>query len=383
MKRFSFFLMAIASVLIAACGGSGGGSSGGGGTGTLALSLTDAASDDYLGVFVTIKDVQVHLGGPENKQSSWTSADMPITPLTVNLLDLSNGVREDLGLTQLEAGNYTQMRLILDEIAPSGHPYANYVVTKEPTPVVHRLKVPSGYKTGIKLVQGFEITSGEKTELTFDFDASRSVVRAGNSEQWLLKPTIKVSDSKMDAIISGAIIDSGNSLKLPSSVMVTVQRNNEIEKPEVVAATITDDGGNYEILVEPLENSDYYYVVAYAEGYPPIYNKITVLKANDTLELGTWELEPPTGKGNVNGTVTINGSGNTEEYATLSFQQSIGSGKKIEVKSINVLNTASYSQNLTTGDYTLIGTSLFDSSEPKYTVNVDDNVLTTQDVSFE
>ena len=375
MKRFSFLLAAFASVLIVACGGSG--------TDTLALSLTDAASDDYLGVFVTIKDVQVHLGGPENKPSSWASADMPITPLTVNLLELSNGVREDLGLAKLAAGSYTQMRLILDEVAPSGHPYANYVVTKEPTPVVHMLKVPSGYKTGIKLVHGFEIISGEINELTFDFDASRSVVRAGNSGQWLLKPTIKVSDSKMDAIISGKITALDNSSEGPGGVMVTVQRNNEIEKPEVVAATITDDGGNYEIVVAPLENSGYYYIVAYAEGYPPNYVKIIDLNANDTLALEPLKLGQPSGTGNVNGIVTMNGSGNTEEYATLSFQQSIGVGITIEVKSINVLNTANYRQNLTTGDYTLIGTSLFDSSEPKYTLSVSVNISTTQDVSFE
>ena len=112
MKRFSFFLMAIASVLIAACGGSGGGSSGGGGTGTLALSLQDApATEDYKAVYVTIKEVMVHKGGSEDSDASRETVASPNA--TYNLLELVNGVREELGLATLESGSYTQMRLIL------------------------------------------------------------------------------------------------------------------------------------------------------------------------------------------------------------------------------------------------------------------------------
>ena len=105
------------AVLFIGCGGGGGGSSsGGGGVGTLSLSLTDGPSPAYKAVYVTITEVQVHQPGTnENNQRNWYSVDMPRTPMTVNLLDLVNGVREDLGLVDLEAGAYTQMRLIIGQ----------------------------------------------------------------------------------------------------------------------------------------------------------------------------------------------------------------------------------------------------------------------------
>ena len=141
MKRFSFFLTAIASVLIIACGGDGGGSagSGSGGTGSLALSLQDAPTDDYQAVYVTIKEVQVHRGGSGDSDAGWETVASPNA--TYNLLELVNGVREELGLATLASGSYTQMRLILGQNPDNGinifseaHPFPNYVIEKGPTP---------------------------------------------------------------------------------------------------------------------------------------------------------------------------------------------------------------------------------------------------------
>ena len=81
------------------------------------------------------------------------------------------------------------------------HPYANYVIIdKDPNdaidPVSHELKVPSGDKTGVKIVGGYFISANQTTELILDFDACRSVVQAGNSGQWHLKPTIKLGEQQ-------------------------------------------------------------------------------------------------------------------------------------------------------------------------------------------
>ena len=219
MKTFklsSWIILSLILLMFVACGG-GGGSGGDVATGTLSLSLTDASSSDYQTVFVTIDEVQVHLGGSENNPNHWKSVDMPISPLTVDLFDLVNGVREDLGLVDLDAGRYTQMRLIIGNYPnPDYHPFANYVITNAETPVVHELKIPSGHNTGFKVVNGFTINADQMTELILDFDATRSVIQAGSSGQWLLKPTVKAIEEEGYAIIEGRVTDGA--IPTPSGI---------------------------------------------------------------------------------------------------------------------------------------------------------------------
>jgi hypothetical protein len=171
---------------------------GGNDTGRLSLSLTDKKTNEYDHVFVTIKQIDVH--AENDMEGSWTTIAQPNR--TIDLLTLANGVRQQLALVDLNSGYYTQMRLIIgDQAEDSTFDYANYVVDKEG--VSHEMKIPSGMQTGVKLVQGFTINENGTTELTLDFDASRSVVVAGKSGKYLLKPTIHVLDGALVMIISG------------------------------------------------------------------------------------------------------------------------------------------------------------------------------------
>ena len=118
-NKYLNLILSIMCILgLISCGGGGGGSSSGGivETGTASVALVDSASEDYAAVYVTIRDIQFHLGGNENSAKSWRSIQQGIDyPVTVNLLELVNGVRLDLGIVELPAGHHTQMRLILDE----------------------------------------------------------------------------------------------------------------------------------------------------------------------------------------------------------------------------------------------------------------------------
>ena len=391
-KLFGWLFIALSFVMMSAC--SGGGGSGSTGTGTLALSLTDNSTEEYRAVYITIKNVEVHLGGNENSPNSWQTVDLPIDPdtglpkerLTVNLLELVNGVREDLGIAELKTGHYTQMRLIIDSesddtinILSQNHPHANYVIDQSNPTNIYELKIPSGFKTGVKIVGGFDINTDQTTELILDFDACRSVVQAGNNGQWLLKPTIKIASLEDFSIINGTVTATGDPDAGIEGALVSAQIFNgglTVEKDDdeliIQAATITDSNGKYKLFVTPGD----YNLVVYAEAKVPDFRKVATT-AGEVLEGTTAEDftlgDSPTGA--VSGSVTIPGA-DDEQYATLSFRQEANCDdcemyEKIEIKAINIMDGSTYSSGLPVGTYSLAASSF------EYeTQNPDDFIIT-------
>jgi hypothetical protein len=359
MKRISLLYLVLALCalfVLPSCGGGGGGGGGTAQTGTLSVGLTDASTDDYKAVYVTITEVQVHMSG-----GAWKVVGSPNK--TYNLLDLINGVREELGISDLAAGDYTQMRLIIGDTADGGinilskqHPSANYVI--DWNDVDHALKIPSGFQTGVKIVHGFTISPNQTTELILDFNASESVVVAGNSGQWLLKPTIKVLNTKECSIIRGTVREGNQGL---DGVLVSAQIYNPSAtdiKDEVVteASTVTDEKGQYKIFIKP----GTYNIVAYSIDYKPAVECSVDLVSGVTENLDLPLI--PAGTGTVSGGVTIAG-GVEEQYATISFRQPAlcGPGSAddagIEVKSLNVIDGGGYSVPLPAGAYEVVASS--------------------------
>jgi hypothetical protein len=256
--------------MFSACGGGGsGGSSSGDSMGTLSLSLTDSPTEGIRAIYVTIDRVEVHVA--DDEEGYWEVVADP--DKTYNLLELVDGVLEHLGAADLPTGSYTQMRLIIG-LTPDGevnvdgnaHQYGNYLLFEGDT-TQFELKVPSGIRTGIKLVHPFEIVEGLTVDLVLDFDAQKSIVTAGSSGQYLLKPTIKVIDTLDNATITGTVLDT-SATPIPS-VRVTAQTNDG-SSASVESGTQTDEFGNYTMYVEP----GTYCVVAYKppdEPYGPAY----------------------------------------------------------------------------------------------------------------
>jgi len=368
----SFFIF-----MFVACGSSGSGGSSSSNTGTLSLSLTDAMTDEYKAVYVTIDEVKVHVGNDENGE--WQVVAQP--EKTYNLLELVNGVREPLGITELKTGHYTQMRLIIGEnpydginILSEGHPYANYIVDDSNT--YHELKIPSGSQTGTKIVNGFDINENQTTELILDFDASRSIVKAGNSGQWLLKPTIKVLDEIECSIISGTItdVDTGESLE---GVLVSAQMYDPDaaakDKVVVQASTVTDEEGSYTIFLEP----GTYNIVGYKDGYDPACAKISAVSGSAHTQNLT--LTAAVSTGTVSCSVNIT-EGSEEQHVTLSFRQTAqcdSADEQIEVKSFNVAHGGTYSVNLPAGTYRVVA-----SSEGRTTQEFDVHTDKKLDINF-
>ena len=382
-KNFGLMLSIVGILGLISCGGGGGGGTSGVGaveTGTVSVALVDSASEDYAAVYVTIRDIQFHLGGNENSSKSWKSIQESIEyPVTVNLLELVNGVRLDLGLVELPAGHHTQMRLILDEEPEQGtinvlsqvHPYANYVIIDNDPgdaidPEIHELKIPSGDKTGIKIVGGYNIAANQTTELILDFDACRSIVQAGNSGQWHLKPTIKLGETKEYSIIKGKVTDASGGIE---GALVTAQQFNASapdEKDEVIvtASTLTDINGDYSLFVKPGMHN----IVAFMDGYSGGVDRVET-EAGGVLKLDDFNLIGPATSRTVSGRVIIPADGSELQYATLSFRQEVDvvtcaacvAREMIEIKTVNVANgngtDTDFNVSLPAGIYQLVSST--------------------------
>lgn len=199
--RASTFLPAIAAAaILAACGG--GGDSGG--TGTLSVKMTDAPACGYDNVWVTVTKVRVHKSDTaSDADPGWS--EVAVTPdpgsdgRRIDLLSLQNGVLAELGQTALPEGHYTQVRLVL-----SGAQGANQLVLSSDKSVVN-LDTPSAQQSGLKLKHGFDVAAGDTVDLVLDFDACKSIVKAGASNRYNLKPVVSVMPILVGSIEGGAV----------------------------------------------------------------------------------------------------------------------------------------------------------------------------------
>jgi len=228
-----FATFAFAAALLAACGG-GGGDSGGTSTasGTLRLALTDAPACGYDQVNVTIERVRIHTSATaQDGDAGWS--EMVLTPARrVDLLTLTNGVLEELGSTSLPAGRYTQMRLVLGGSMGPGA-MANSLV---PSGGSERpMETPSGTQTGLKMNVDIEVAANQLADFVIDFDACRSVVHAGHSGRYLLKPVLSVmprvttASNAVEGYVAGAVAAGTTSVSLQKEgavVRATVPGSN-------------------------------------------------------------------------------------------------------------------------------------------------------------
>jgi hypothetical protein len=156
------------------------------GTGTLKLYLSDAPLDaeNVTGVYITINEIQYHVDG------QWITCEEFEGPKTYNLLELTGGNITLLGEFTLPAGNYTQIRFMLDIPEKGSHPANPGCYIEFADNSTEPLFVPSGGETGYKAIGYFEVPVNGTVEVTADFDVRKAVVVANSS--YILKPTIKL-----------------------------------------------------------------------------------------------------------------------------------------------------------------------------------------------
>ena len=170
-----------------------------GGTGSLSMQLVDAPPAPFTGltaVTVSFDSVTVNSSGSAtDKDAGWeTIVDntAPEADRTFDLLQLVNGNFAALGLAKLPAGDYTQIRVIVQSAT----------VTISGT--TSALTIPSGSQTGIKIVAPFTVTADQTLSLTLDFEVAQSLKLTGNGS-YQLSPVIRVVQTDQTGSITGTV----------------------------------------------------------------------------------------------------------------------------------------------------------------------------------
>ncbi len=186
IRSVVFLSLFTASIFIIGCSNS---TSPANGQGQIMMTMVDAPAG-FDQVNIVVSRVEVHKASADSS-SGWVVINN--NAATYDLLTLRNGASVVLGNSSLDAGHYTQIRLILG----TG---SNIVVDG----TVFSLDVSSGTQSGIKLNQEFDIQQGLVYELTLDFNAGHSIILTGNG-QYKLNPVIRVVPTVISGTISGKI----------------------------------------------------------------------------------------------------------------------------------------------------------------------------------
>jgi len=263
MKRIGFILLAVSLVFIA---GSCNKPLNSGDDGRLVVKVTDAPFDisNIESATVTVNKVEIKkVGDCVSDGSPWVI--LSEDTITLDLMDLRNGVTETLIDIEVPAGEYDMLRLYVDE--------AGLKVTDIEVPF--SVKVPSGSQTGIKIhVDPFiEVSDRLTAELLLDIDLSRSFVLRGNMRNnngFIFKPVIRAANLSTAGRIQGMVTDTSDVKIIEAEVW--------IEQDTVVATTFADTLGYYAIIGIPAGT---YSVSATKEGYDTVSVDDVIIKAGN------------------------------------------------------------------------------------------------------
>ncbi len=185
MKRIMILLAAILIIAFLGLSGCGVFDS------SVTFQLTDSPVDaeNVEGVYITISEIQYHLGDDETG-GEWVTVSGDYSGQAYNLLELTAGETSPLATFTLHGGKITQIRFILDapvENGASENPGCYVQFTDDTT---EPLFIPSAAESGIKLTGEFDVPYNGDVTIVADFDVRKSLRQT--STTYKLQPTIRL-----------------------------------------------------------------------------------------------------------------------------------------------------------------------------------------------
>jgi hypothetical protein len=334
-KAWAAATLAAGVALLQACGGSDSSSD----MGTVHFSLTDAPSC-YDAVNVTVQKVRIHQSGSAAETDGGWSEVVLSPAKRINLVNLTNGVLEELGQASVPAGTYTQLRLVLAE-NDSTTPMANSVVPLGGGTEV-ALDAPSSQQSGLKLQTHITVAAGTVADYALDFDACKSVVTRGASGQFNLKPVIAVlpiisaAGQKVEGYVATGIAVGTTSVSLQSAGVVA-------------RSTVPDAAGKF--VLSPVPEGTYDLVVSAQGRVTAVMTGVPVTSSAVTkTNPSTAPIDPAASTvRTASGAASLTGS-STIPDATVGAVQALTGGPTIELAARPVdAATGAYSFSLPIG----------------------------------
>lgn len=246
------------------------------GKGRLVIKLTDAPFPVNLvdQTLVTIDKIEIRSTVSVETAEGETENETLYTVLfegekVINLLDLQNGVTEELLSMDIDAGSYDLIRL---------HVTSSEIILKDGTSF--DLTIPGGNSSGIKIKISpeLDIESGVESEVLLDFDVSKSFVVQGNMNTpagikgFLFKPVIRAMYQKISGIIEGTVFENETTPVAEAHVQIIVADT-------VFSSAITDATGSYALIGLPAGN---YKMVCEKESYTSVLVDLVTVKVKET-----------------------------------------------------------------------------------------------------
>jgi hypothetical protein len=175
----------------------------------------------------------------------------------VNLLNYQTSPLS-LGTASIPAGTYQQLRFVLDTSSANN---TSVTVNNGTATTTYPLSIPSATSvgfggnsstdagdgqgtSGIKVRVNLNAQAGQSYGFVIDFNAAESIISAGQSGQWLMKPVLVATAQATSGAVSGTVKNNAG----------TAVANAEVDAEQgttVINSGVTDSSGNFQINALP------------------------------------------------------------------------------------------------------------------------------------